>query len=248
MTECGISGGTPLAAAIDAERNSVGSARSTTSVPTLVPPPCKMHVTLDAPLVLLTGSGAWYNFYNEDAMGTMVAGSYQGPNYRHILVNDTSEVNFYHFNPEHSVANANAEFRKSVNISVFGTKSEGHSATIWVRDCENVFHSGHAGNAAPESCDQETCPTWVPSPCSCNWTAGVPSLFRVEGCRGNCRFGNLWSQTTIAASSVWLAAPVGKAATATTEWDRPAVVAISDTLDCVVDAHIIRCEHRQGGR
>ena len=65
---------------------------------------------------------------------------------RHILVNDTAgPVRFYHFNPEHSVANANSEFRGSHNISVFGTKSEGHSATLWVRDCTNVFHSGHAG-------------------------------------------------------------------------------------------------------
>jgi hypothetical protein len=61
-------------------------------------------------------------------------------------VNDTAgPVRFYHFNPEHSVANANSEFRGSHDISVFGTKSEGHSATLWVRDCTDVFHSGHAG-------------------------------------------------------------------------------------------------------
>ena len=240
MPECGISGGTPLALAADSELTLVGSA--TTSVPTLIPPPCKMHARLDVPLALITGSGAFYNFYNEDAMGSMVAGSYQGPNYRHVLVNDTNSVRFYHLNPEHSVANANAEFRKSINVSVFGTKSEGHSATIWVRDCENVFHSGHGGNAAPEHCDPETCSTWKPSPCACNWTTGVPSLFRVEECSGNCRFGNLWSQTTTATSSVWLAA--GEAATATTVWDRPAVVAISDTLDCVRNSHVIQCEHR----
>ena len=112
---------------------------------------------------------------------------YQGPDYRHMLVNSTADVRFYHYNPEHSTANANAEFRASKRISVFGTKSEGSSATIWVRDCEDVLHTGHAGNAAPIACAPE-------DPLrGCDWTAGPPSLFRVEGCRGNCRFGNLWT-------------------------------------------------------
>ena len=220
----------------DLEFELTGSA----SIP--IPPPCKIHAKLNVPLAVITGSGAFYNMYNEDAMGSMVAGDYQGPNYRHFLVNDTSNVRFYHLNPEHSVANANAEFRKSTNISVYGTKSEGHSATIWVRDCENIFHSGHGGNAAPEQCGPETCPTWKPSPCACNWTAGLPSLFRVEGCRGNCRFGNLWSQTTTATNSVWLAA--GVASMATTAWDRPAVVATSDTLECVQNGNTVHCEHK----
>ena len=168
--------------------------------------------------------------------------SYQGPNYRHILVNDTGNVRFYHFNPEHSTANANAEFRGSKNISIFGTKSEGHSVTIWVRDCEDVFHSGHGGNANPHNAIRgaqrlsETCPTWLPSPCACNWTVGTPSLFRVE----SCRFGNLWTQSDPTVS-VWLAS--GGQTIATTEWDRPAVVAVSDTLSCVRSGATL-CEHK----
>ena len=237
MHECGTTQGNPLAHATNSASEVIRGA----SVSTIILPPCKIHTRLDVPLALITGAGAFYNFYQEDDM-VHNAESYQGPNYRHILVNDTSNVRFYHLNPEHSVANANAEFRNSVNISVFGTKSEGHSATIWVRDCENIFHSGHGGDAAPESCDPATCVIWKHSPCACNWTTGVPSLFRVEQCRGNCRFGNLWSQTTTATSSVWLAA--GETATATTMWDRPAVVATSDTLHCVLNNHIIQCEHK----
>jgi hypothetical protein len=199
---------------------------------------------------------------------------------RHILVNDTAgPVRFYHFNPEHSVANANSEFRGSHNISVFGTKSEGHSATLWVRDCTNVFHSGHAGaynalfgatftskrslyqdrlatkirklreqvfsagNANPLPCDPETCPTWRPSPCACDWTTGLPSLFRVENCRGNCRFGNVWSQTTVPSTAVLLAAGEEAATVATAAWERPAVVAVSDTLRCVRNGPTLECEH-----
>ena len=90
---------------------------------------------------------------------------YQGPDYRHMLVNSTADVRFYHYNPEHSTANANAEFRASKRISVFGTKSEGSSATIWVRDCEDVLHTGHAGNAAPIACAPEDplrgCDLWL---------------------------------------------------------------------------------------
>jgi hypothetical protein len=232
MSECGVSGGTPLVISLPAGSSSEDLATI---------PPCRGHVKINVPLVRVTGSGSFYNFYNEDAMGVMVAGFYQGPSYRHILVNDTANVRFYHLNPEHSVANANSEFRGSKNISVFGTKSEGHSATIWIRDCADVVHYGHAGNANPEPCDPETCHAWKPSPCACNWTTGSPSLFRVESCKGNCRFGNLWSQTSIATASVWLAS--GTATMVTADWDRPVVVATSDTLRCEQSGAVLECEH-----
>jgi hypothetical protein len=47
---------------------------------------CKPHLQLGLPLVHVTGSGSFYNFYCEDAMGTQVAASYQLAQYRHILV------------------------------------------------------------------------------------------------------------------------------------------------------------------
>jgi hypothetical protein len=171
MDECGISGGTPLNAphsVLSTDDLAILPAAAA-SAPALVPPLCRTRRKLGRPLVLVQGSGSFYNFYNEDAMGTMVAADYQLPDYRHILVKNAVHVRFYHFNPEHSVSNANSEFLSSSHISVFGTKSEGHSATIWVRNCSDVFHSGHAGNANPESCDPETCTAWTPSPCACNW-------------------------------------------------------------------------------
>lgn len=92
MTECGTSGGTPLAPVddLDSEIEFTGSTHLSASI--LIPPQCRMHVKLNVPLALITGSGAFYNMYNEDAMGSMVAGDYQLPNYRHFLVNETRYV------------------------------------------------------------------------------------------------------------------------------------------------------------
>ena len=64
MTECGISGGTPLA---------MHSARGPAGVGVGVGPPrCQPSRKMGVALVLVTGGGAFYNFYSEDAMGTMV--------------------------------------------------------------------------------------------------------------------------------------------------------------------------------
>ena len=194
-------------------------------------PVCQPHVKMGVPLVHVTGSGSFYNFYNEDAMGNMVAGDYQLPSYRHILLDGAEDVRFYHFNPEHSVADANAEFRDSRSVSVFGTKSEGHSATIWVRNSTDVVHTGHSGNAKPLPCDPATCSTWTPSPCACDW-AGVVSLFRVSGCHGDCRFGNLWTQSSkpergsAAFPALWSHEVV------TDSQDAPVVVVMSHSLTC----------------
>jgi hypothetical protein len=245
MDECGISGGTPLASM---NATSTRATRRAVAGRLLDPiPECKPHVRISIPLVLVTGSGSFYNFYNEDAMGTMVAGDYQTKDYRHILVTGKN-VRLYHFNPEHSVSNANSEFNSATNISVYGTKSEGHSATIWVRNCTNVFHSGHAGNAKPYSCDPTTCASWHPSPCACDW-AGVDSLFRVENCMGNCRFGNLWSQSKKAPgfSEYWGSSGSGSDASSfmSPPMDSPVVVAVSDSLSCTKDGEGLKCKHNR---
>ena len=97
MDECGISGGTPLvtasasAAAADIDNDIISTPSS--GLDSIIPL-CKMHVKLDMPLVLVTGAGSFYNFYNEDAMGTMVAGSYQGPNYRYVCYYGTMRFPF----------------------------------------------------------------------------------------------------------------------------------------------------------
>lgn len=226
MTECGIAGGTPLASTI-----------GDTPIPA-----CRPRVRMSRPLVHVSGGGSFYNFYNEDAMGNMVAHDYQLPSYRHILLEGARSVRLYHFNPEHSVANANSEFRDASDISVFGTKSEGHSATIWVRNCTDIVHTGHGGNAYPLSCDEKACAAWRPSPCACDWQ-GTPSLFRVEGCSGNCRFGNLWSQGTKPPgfAAVWASLP-GGGNISTAQMEAPAVVVMSDTLKCASEHGSIRCE------
>ena len=145
-------------------------------------------------------------------------------------------------------SNANSEFNSATNISVYGTKSEGHSATIWVRNCTNVFHSGHAGNAKPYSCDPTTCASWHPSPCACDW-AGVDSLFRVENCMGNCRFGNLWSQSKKAPgfSEYWGSSGSGSDASSfmSPPMDSPVVVAVSDSLSCTKDGEGLKCKHNR---
>lgn len=104
---------------------------------------------------------------------------------------------------------------------------------------------------------------------ACDWTVGTPSLFRVENCKGNCRFGNLWSQTADPTASVWLTRCAffvtlrlsgitlldysttfggnggsGGQTMATAGWDRPVVVATSDTLSCVRSGAALECEHK----
>ena len=174
-------------------------------------------------------------------MGSMVAHDYQLPSYRHILLEGARSVRLYHFNPEHSVANANSEFRDASDVAVYGTKSEGSSATLWVRNCTGVVHTGHAGNANPRSCaDAKACAAWPVSPCACDYK-GVPSLFRVEGCR-DCRFGNLWSQQTKPPgfAALWASLP-GGGNLSSAKMEAPAVVVLSDTLKCAREHGTIRC-------
>ena len=228
MDECGISGGTPLDISSD---------------PNPWVPACRPRQRLGHPLVLVTGGGSFFNFYNEDAMGAMVAHDYQLPSYRHMLVaNSTRGVRLYHFNPEHSVANANSEFRDSSGIRVFGTKSEGHTATLWVRNCSDVMHSGHSGNAVPLQClPGPLCSKWHPSPCACTW-GGTPSLFRVQGCR-DCRFANLWSYTKKPPGFVSFFGEGGGSTFDSEAMDNPVVVVMTDALRCVSETKgELKCE------
>ena len=71
----------------------------------------------------------------------------------------------------------------------------------------------------------------------CAWQGGTPSLFRIEGCRGNCRFGNIWAQMRPApgfaglwATNLSAGGASGTADFRTAGMDSPPVVALSDTL------------------
>ena len=76
----------------------------------------------------------------------------------------------------------------------------------------------------------------------CDWQ-GTPSLFRVEGCRGNCRFGNLWSQQVKPPgfAALWASLP-GGGNLSSAQMEAPAVVVMSDTLTCAARHGVVKCE------
>lgn len=84
MTECGISGGNPL-------RYPTASPLPLASWPV---PVCRPEAMMSAPLFHVSGGGSFYNFYNEDAVGSMEGSALQGPDYRHMLVTG-ADVRFY---------------------------------------------------------------------------------------------------------------------------------------------------------
>ena len=101
-------------------------------------------VPRNTPLVVISGHGGgrWYNFYAEFS-------SDMGPDYRHLLVDGTSEpLDFYQCNPEHARSDANMEIRNARNVSIYGLKGEGNFRILWVRDSDNVRVFGYGGNAA----------------------------------------------------------------------------------------------------
>eukprot|EP00040_Diaphanoeca_grandis_P014749 m.74928 g.74928 ORF g.74928 m.74928 type:complete len:873 (-) comp24718_c0_seq2:61-2679(-) len=120
------------------------------------------------PLMLIeNGGGRFYNFYQENW-------DYQGPKYRHLLVNGTSfPLHFYHLNTEHSKGEANSEFvGVKAPLRIYGFKAEGNFVQLWFRDCEDVLLLGYGGNASP-------------FPTFCHYPPGYvqytpPSLIRIE--------------------------------------------------------------------
>src|SRR5690606_17930275 len=67
------------------------------------------------PMVRIEGSGGgrWYQFEGWHWWG-------QGPDYRHLLVEGTSEpLAFYMLNPEHAASEAQVELRKARNVSIY---------------------------------------------------------------------------------------------------------------------------------
>lgn len=138
-----------------------------------------------------------------------------------------------HFNPEHAVSDANSEFRGAANVSVFGTKSEGTSPTIWVRNCTNVWHYGHGGNAHPKS--------------QVELVARPPSLFRVEDC-ADCRFANAWTyrKQFPGFTSIWVNNS-GVPPVATPAMDCPVLVVSSAAIGCQANGTTLHC-HQLSGR
>mmetsp|Transcript_71907 Transcript_71907/g.169260 ORF Transcript_71907/g.169260 Transcript_71907/m.169260 type:complete len:162 (-) Transcript_71907:462-947(-) len=96
---------------------------------------------------------------------------------RHVLVGDGRDmhVNFYHLNTEHAESDANTEIRNvSGVVNIFGLKSEGRYAVLWVRQSTNVHLYGYGGNACAWPFNSTYPPSFVDLP---------PSLFRVQDSR-----------------------------------------------------------------
>eukprot|EP00054_Salpingoeca_dolichothecata_P024001 m.162062 g.162062 ORF g.162062 m.162062 type:complete len:292 (+) comp24871_c0_seq1:2611-3486(+) len=207
MDECGVGGGSPLFASPTHEQTEIG------------PPPCRAPVVFNNPLMSIhSGGGAFYNWYNEDAMGADKDVLLQGADYRHLLVYSTTcGTRFYHLNPEHASCDANCEISHSQNVSVFGTKSEGHSPTLWIRDSNHVLHTGHSGNARPPNEGSQYPPGFYQCP---------PSLFRVER-SSNVRLANLWTYFCRPQDKKWNSVywPQGGAINLTRPLERPVLFA-----------------------
>lgn len=96
------------------------------------------------PFVVVRGNGGgrWYNFHQESWHG-------QGPDYRHLLVEGTSQpLHLYQCNPEHSRSDANLELRGAKHVSLYGVKGEYNKPIMLIRDCDHVRLFGYGGNAA----------------------------------------------------------------------------------------------------
>jgi hypothetical protein len=135
------------------------------------------------PMVRIEGSGGgrWYDL-------TIWHWWNQGPDYRHVLVNGTSEpLSFYMLNPEHAASTAQVEFRSARNISIYSMKAEGSYTTVLVRDCRNVRMFGYGGVGSP----------WP------NWP-----IFRFENSR-DYLLANADPQLSLAARRHWNALSVG---------------------------------------
>jgi len=89
------------------------------------------------------GGGSWYNAQNYDYWR-------QGPDYRSVLVEGTSEpLRFYHLQPQFNASESMVEFKDAANIDVFSAKSEGDCSVIWITRCRNVRFLGLSGLIAP---------------------------------------------------------------------------------------------------
>lgn len=117
-------------------------------VPTM---PCRPSALLRHPLNVVTGSGQFWNWENEDFL-------YEGPSYRHMLVANNTEldlVQFYQTNYEHADGAANMQVDHAHNVHLYSFKSENNGYTgnpnrgyaLWISHSSNVNVYGHGGNA-----------------------------------------------------------------------------------------------------
>lgn len=117
--------------------------------------PTTNATSLDRPLSVVSGGGAFYSFYTEDFR-------FQTPKYRQILVNGSrAGLRFYNLNPEHGTGDAQSEIAHSTNVSVYGLKSERNFAVLWVRNSSNVLVTGFGGHATAFPTDEGYPPGYI---------------------------------------------------------------------------------------
>lgn len=116
--------------------------------------PCtKDPVNMSHPLSVISGSGRFHNFENEDFL-------YEAPSYRHLVLNGSKNLWMYQLNLEHASSEANFEIVNSENIRVYGFKTEpswqsinhgypqAHNPSVgfWVRDSKQIEFYSFGGN------------------------------------------------------------------------------------------------------
>jgi hypothetical protein len=113
--------------------------------------PCGAAVVMEHPLLVVSGSGQFYNCENEDFL-------YEAPSYRHMLVagnRPSDRVEFYQANFEHASSETNMQVLNAHNVHLYSFKTEndgygGHTQralALMVTDSRNVHVYGHGGNA-----------------------------------------------------------------------------------------------------
>jgi hypothetical protein len=95
-------------------------------------------------MTTLTGSGRFFVTHHED-------GFFENTGYRHLLITGTAAGRraFYHLNPEHAQSDANVEIKNGGGVEIYGLKSEGLFAVLWLRNATDVSLYGFGGNACP---------------------------------------------------------------------------------------------------
>jgi hypothetical protein len=102
---------------------------------------CQPAANMSQPLGLMSGSGRFYNYYDD-----YVDGLHTKPSYRHLLIDGGSDLHFYQLNLEHASGVANLEIANSENVYIYGFKTEPAGVGIWIRDSKNINAYSFGGN------------------------------------------------------------------------------------------------------
>jgi hypothetical protein len=134
--------------------------------------PPKPWANRDAPLSTLRGAGRFWVLHYENGQSSARSGA-ATPSYRHLLIEGSTAGRraFYHLNAEHAQSDAEVEVRDGGGADIYGMKSEGYFAVLWLRNATAVNLYGYGGNACPFTAAAGYPPSYA---------AFTPSLFRLD--------------------------------------------------------------------